>query len=207
MQTQVIPTRQELNKQKKKLLSARKGHKLLKDKRDELMRQYMDLVQENMSLRLKVEAGIRTANAAVSGALAGMSEKTAQGVFLIPGQELQIQCAVRTVMSVTLPVLSLHRRSPDEGAVYCYGLASTTGELDAAVDALAKIQDDMIQLAEIEKSCRLLSAEIEKTRRRVNALEYVVIPQAQYNIKFIRMKLDENERSNQVRLMKIKDRL
>lgn len=207
MQTQVIPTRQELNKQKKRLLSARKGHKLLKDKRDELMRQYMGMVQENMSLRLKVEEGIRTANAALSGALAGMSEKTAQGVFLVPGQELQLQCTTRTVMSVALPSLSLHRRSLDEGAVYCYGLASTTGELDVAVDTLAGLQGDMIHLAEIEKSCRLLSAEIEKTRRRVNALEYVVIPQAQHNIKFIRMKLDENERSNQVRLMKIKDRL
>lgn len=207
MQLQVIPTRQELNKQKKKLLSARKGHKLLKDKRDELMRQYMDMVQENMSLRLKVEEGIRTANAALAGALSGMWESTAQGVFLVPGQELQLACSTRTVMSVALPKLSLHKRSGDEGAVYCYGLATTTGELDAAVDTLAGLLQDMIHLAEIEKSCRLLSAEIEKTRRRVNALEYVVIPQAQYNIKFIRMKLDENERSNQVRLMKIKDRL
>ncbi len=207
MQSHVIPTRQELNKQKKKLLSARKGHKLLKDKRDELMRQYMDMVQENMSLRLKVEEGIRTANAALAGALSGMSENTAQGVFLVPGQGLQLACSTKTVMSVALPRLSLHSRSGDKSAVYCYGLAATTGELDAAVATLAALQQDMIRLAELEKSCRLLSAEIEKTRRRVNALEYVVIPQAQYNIKFIRMKLDENERSNQVRLMKIKDRL
>lgn len=207
MQSQIIPTRQELNKQKKKLLSARKGHKLLKDKRDELMRQYMDLVQENMSLRLQVEKGLGKAEAALGEALLQMSDAGAEGAFLVPGEQLHLQWEVRNVMSVPLPKLSLHRGSEEKSSIYCYGLAFTTGELDEAVASLAELQDSLIHLAEVEKSCQMLASEIEKTRRRVNALEYVVIPQAQSNIKFIRMKLDENERSNQVRLMKIKERI
>ena len=151
--TQVTPTRMELTRTKKKLVTAIKGHKLLKDKRDELMRQFLDLVKVNMELREKVEAGIRSANKNFVIAKAGMDEAT----------------------------------------------------LNGAVKSLADILPDMLKLAETEKACQLMAAEIEKTRRRVNALEHVIIPEAQKNIKYITMKLDENERSTQIRLMKVKD--
>ena len=163
--TQVTPTRMELTRLKKKLVTAVKGHKLLKDKRDELMRQFLDLVRENMALRQKVEAGILSANK-------NFETKT---------------------------------RTADANDVYSYGFAFTSGDLDGAVKSLADILPDMLRLAEVEKSCQLMASEIEKTRRRVNALEHVIIPETQQNIKYITMKLDENERSTQIRLMKVKD--
>ena len=173
----------ELTRQKKKLVTATKGHKLLKDKRDELMRQFLDLVRENMALRQKVEAGIKAANKNFVIAKAGMSD----------------------VMSVDIPVFEYKTRTADENDIYSYGFAYTSGDLDDAVKSLADILPDMLKLAETEKACQLMAAEIEKTRRRVNALEHVIIPQAQEHIKYITMKLDENERSTQIRLMKVKD--
>lgn len=108
-------------------------------------------------------------------------------------------------MSVDIPVYSVKSKTANPNDIYSYGFAFTTGDLDDAVTSLADIREDMVRLAQIEKSCQLLSSEIEKTRRRVNALEHVIIPEAQKNIKYITMKLDENERSTQIRLMKVKD--
>lgn len=202
---QVNPTRMELTKQKKKLVSSMKGHKLLKDKRDELMRQFMDMVRENMELRKKVEAGIKAANTNFVIAKAGMSEEILNTAMMAPKQEVYLDCSARNVMSVDIPVFSTKTRTSDANDIYSYGFAFTTGDLDDAVKSLEDILPDMLRLAELEKSCQLLAAEIEKTRRRVNALEHVIIPEAQANIKFIKMKLDENERSTQIRLMKVKD--
>lgn len=202
---QVNPTRMELTKQKKKLVSSMKGHKLLKDKRDELMRQFMDMVRENMELRKKVEAGIKAANTNFVIAKAGMSEEILNTAMMAPKQEVYLDCSARNVMSVDIPVFSTKTRTSDANDIYSYGFAFTTGDLDDAVQSLEDILPDMLRLAELEKSCQLLAAEIEKTRRRVNALEHVIIPEAQANIKFIKMKLDENERSTQIRLMKVKD--
>ena len=202
---QVNPTRMELTKQKKKLVSSMKGHKLLKDKRDELMRQFMDMVRENMELRQKVEAGIKAANKNFVIAKAGMSEELLNTAMMAPKQEIYLDCSSRNVMSVDIPVYSTKTRTSDDNDIYSYGFAFTTGDLDDAVKSLSDILPDMIHLAELEKSCQMLAAEIEKTRRRVNALEHVIIPEAQANIKFIKMKLDENERSTQSRLMKVKD--
>ena len=203
--TQVNPTRMELTRLKKKLVTATKGHKLLKDKRDELMRQFLDLVRENMALRQKVEAGILSANKNFVIAKAGMSEQILNTALMSPKQEVYLEAAKKNVMSVDIPVFKTRTRSADPNDIYSYGFAFTSGDLDDAVKSLADILPDMLRLAEVEKSCQLMAAEIEKTRRRVNALEHVIIPETQENIKYITMKLDENERSTQIRLMKVKD--
>ena len=203
--TQVTPTRMELTRLKKKLVTAVKGHKLLKEKRDELMRQFLDLVRENMALRQKVEAGILSANKNFVIAKAGMSEQILNTALMSPKQEVYLEAGKKNVMSVDIPVFETKTRTADANDVYSYGFAFTSGDLDGAVKSLADILPDMLRLAEVEKSCQLMASEIEKTRRRVNALEHVIIPETQQNIKYITMKLDENERSTQIRLMKVKD--
>lgn len=203
--TQVTPTRMELTKQKKKLATATRGHKLLKDKRDELMRQFLDLVRENKALREKVEAGIAKANKNFVLARATTSEQVLNTALLAPKQEVYVEVGTRNVMSVDIPVFTYKTRSADEGDIYSYGFAYTSADLDDAVLSLKELFEDMLKLAEVEKSCQLMAAEIEKTRRRVNALEHVMIPEAQEKIRYISMKLDENERSSQIRLMKVKD--
>jgi len=203
--TQVTPTRMELTRLKRKLVTAVKGHRLLKDKRDELMRQFLDLVREDMELRVKVEEGIRNANRNFVLAKAGMSEETLRAALMAPRQEVILNQDKKNVMSVDIPVFNYETRTADANDIYSYGFAFTTGDLDGAVRSLADVFPDMLKLAEIEKSCQLMAAEIEKTRRRVNALEHVIIPETQEGIRYITMKLDENERSTQVRLMKVKD--
>lgn len=203
--TQVNPTRMELTRLKKKLATAVRGHKLLKDKRDELMRQFLDLARENMALRLRVEAGIKSANKNFVIARAGMSEETLNAALIAPKQEVYLEAGRRNVMSVDVPVFEYKTRTADENDIYSYGFAFTSSDLDGAVKSLADILPDMLKLSETEKACQLMAAEIEKTRRRVNALEHVIIPETRANIKYITMKLDENERSTQIRLMKVKD--
>lgn len=201
----VNPTRMELTRLKKKLVTASRGHKLLKDKRDELMRQFLDMARENMELRKKVEAGIIAANTGFVIAKAGMNEQTLSTALMAPKQEVRIALGDRNVMSVDIPVYDYKTKSANSNDIYSYGFAFTSGELDDAVKSLSDILPDMLRLAEVEKSCQMLAAEIEKTRRRVNALEHVIIPETREGIKYISMKLDENERSTQVRLMKVKD--
>lgn len=203
--TRVTPTRMELTRLKKKRITAVRGHKLLKDKRDELMRQYLDLVRENMDLRKKVEAGILSANRNFVIARAGMSEPELHTALLAPKQEVQLKPGRKNVMSVDIPIFDYKMRTADENDIYSYGFAFTSSDLDGAVKSLADILPDMIRLAECEKACQMMASEIEKTRRRVNALEHVIIPETEKNIKYITMKLDENERSTQIRLMKVKD--
>lgn len=201
----VNPTRMELTRLKKKLATAIRGHKLLKDKRDELMRQFLDLVRENKALREKVEAGIAAANQNFVLARSGMTDEALNVALMAPKQEVYLETETKNVMSVEIPVFKYKTRTSDPNDIYSYGFAFTSSDLDAAVKSLADLLPDMLRLAEIEKSCQLMAAEIEKTRRRVNALEHVMIPQMQANIKYITMKLDENERSTQIRLMKVKD--
>lgn len=201
----VNPTRMELTRLKKKLVTASRGHKLLKDKRDELMRQFLDMARENMELRKKVEAGVKAANTNFVIAKAGMNEQILSTALMAPKQEVRIALGGRNVMSVDIPVYDYKTKSANSNDIYSYGFAFTSGELDDAVKSLSDILPDMLRLAEVEKSCQMLAAEIEKTRRRVNALEHVIIPETREGIKYISMKLDENERSTQVRLMKVKD--
>ena len=205
--TTINPTRQELNRLKNRLRTSMRGHKLLKDKRDELMRQFLDLVRENKALREKVEAGIAAANKNFVLARAGMADEVLNVAMMAPMQEVYLETSHRNVMSVDIPVFEYKTRTSDANNIYSYGYAFTSSDLDDAVKSLADILPDMLRLAECEKSCQLMAAEIEKTRRRVNALEHVMIPETQENIKYITMKLDESERSTQIRLMKVKDML
>ena len=201
----INPTRQELNRLKTRLRTSIRGHKLLKDKRDELMKQFMDVVRENRALRKRVEEGLMRAHGAFTVAAALMSPEMLEQSLLYPNQSVELDMTFQNIMSVDVPQYQFRTSSQDPGEVYPYGFAQTSGELDDAVDALSRVLSDMLRLAEVEKTSQLLAEEIEKTRRRVNALEYVKIPEMQANIKYITMKLDENERSNTIRLMKVKD--
>ena len=203
----VNPTRQELTRLKARLKTSIRGHKLLKDKRDELMKQFMDVVRENRALRTKVEEGLKRAHGSFTVASAVMSSEAMQQALLYPKQSVELNMTFKNIMSVNVPEYHFKTKNDDPGEVYPYGFAATSGELDTAVDALAQVFQDMLKLAQIEKTSQLLAEEIEKTRRRVNALEYVKIPQMQETIKYISMKLDENERANTIRLMKVKDML
>ena len=203
--TTINPTRQELNRLKNRLRTSIRGHKLLKDKRDELMKQFMDVVRENRALRKRVEEGLMRAHGAFTVAAALMSPEMLEQSLLYPKQSVELDMTFQNIMSVDVPQYQFRTSSQDPGEVYPYGFAQTSGELDDAVDALSQVLSDMLRLAEVEKTSQLLAEEIEKTRRRVNALEYVKIPEMQANIKYITMKLDENERSNTIRLMKVKD--
>ena len=200
----VNPTRMELTRLKTRLRTASRGHKLLKDKRDELMKQFMDVVRENRALRRKVEEGLERANTAFAAAGAVMSPEMLEQAILYPTATVSLEMEFKNIMSVDVPVYQFHTNQGGSGAAP-YGFAATSGELDDAVEALREVFQDMLHLAEVEKTSQLLAQEIEKTRRRVNALEYVKIPQMQETIKYITMKLDENERASAIRLMKVKD--
>ena len=201
----INPTRMELTRLKGRLKTAQRGHKLLKDKRDELMKQFMDVVRENRALRKRVEEGLMRAHGSFTVAAALMSPEMLEQSLLYPKQSVELDMTFQNIMSVNVPQYHFKTRSDNAGEVYPYGYAATSGELDTAVEALSEVFQDMLRLAEIEKTSQLLAEEIEKTRRRVNALEYVKIPQMEEAIKYISMKLDENERSNTIRLMKVKD--
>lgn len=203
--TTVNPTRMELTRLKKRLVTATRGHKLLKDKRDELMRQFMDIVRQNRVLRAKVEEGLTRAYAGMSVASAVMSPDFMEQALLYPSQSVSLTMDFKNIMSVQTPVYHFEQEQNNKGGIFPYGYVQTSGELDDAIQEFSDVFQDMLQLAQVEKTMQLLAQEIEKTRRRVNALEYVMIPEMKKNIKYITMKLDENERSNTVRLMKVKD--
>lgn len=201
----VNPTRMELTNLKKKLVTARRGHKLLKDKRDELMRRFMEKVRENKELRIKVEKKIEEANKHMAVARSVMSDAAIESALMMPMQEMSIDIQKKNVMSVLIPEYKTRFKTADRADIYSYGFAYTSADLDDAVSSLSDILPDLMRLAELEKSCQLMAAEIEKTRRRVNALEYVMIPRYEETIKYIAMKLDENERGATTRTMKVKD--
>jgi len=195
----------ELTRLKGRLRTAQRGHKLLKDKRDELMKQFMEVVREDLALRQKVEQSLARAYGSFTVASALMSPEMLEQALLCPKQSVSLETGTENVMSVEVPRYEFKLASEDGGNIYPYGFAQTSGELDDAVRELGDILPDLLRLAEVEKATQLLAAEIERTRRRVNALEYVKIPQMQQSIKYITMKLDENERANTIRLMKVKD--
>ena len=201
----VTPTRMVLNQLKGRLRTASRGHKLLKDKRDEEMRQFMDIVRRNKQLREKVDKGLSEAFAAMSMASAVMSPEMLEQSLLYARQRMELNVSHKNIMSVNVPVYAFSQRSPDEDGQLPYGFAQTSGELDDALRQLYQVFEDMLELAEVEKTMQLLAEDIEKTRRRVNALEYVMIPDLQENIRYITMKLAENESSTKVRLMKVKE--
>jgi len=194
-----------LNQQKARLKTARKGHKLMKDKCDELMRQFMDVVRQNKELREKVEEGLTAAFGSLQVASSIMSPDMLEQALLYPRQSVELDVKYKNIMSVNVPQYSFRTKNDDPSEIYPYGFAQTSGELDDALDKLARVFEDMLELAQVEKTTQLLAEEIEKTRRRVNALEYVMIPEYEETIKYIQMKLEENENSTKVRLLKVKD--
>ncbi|MEA4929793.1 MAG: V-type ATP synthase subunit D [Candidatus Limiplasma sp.] len=199
----VNPTRMELTRIKRRLVTARRGHKLLKDKRDEMVRQFILLVRENHRLRKEVEAELSEALGNFALARAVTEPELMEEALLCPARSIQVDLGIRSVLSVRVPTLTT--QESDQQATLSYGLAETSAQLDGAIETLASLLPKLIHLAEVEKTCDLLADEIEKTRRRVNALEYVMIPQFVETIRFITMKLDENERGSLTRLMKVKD--
>ena len=196
----------ELTRLKARLKTATRGHKLLKDKQDELMRRFIELIKQNKKLRTEVEKELKEAFDEFLLASAVMSPELLEEAVAFPKESISVDIKKKNVMSVHVPVMSFIRKlEGDEGSIYPYGFATTSSELDDAIRKLYTIMPMLLELAEVEKACQLMADEIEKTRRRVNALEYRTIPELQEAIRFIRMKLDENERSTITRLMKVKD--
>ena len=201
----VNPTRMELARIKKSLAVATKGHRLLKDKRDELMRQFLNIMREAKDLREEVEKGLKSASKSLAIAGSVLQREVINSAFLLPKQEVSLEIEKRNIMSVDVPIFKAKMRTSAESDIFSYGYAFTGGDLDFAVSSFAEDLPKMLRLSELEKSAEMLAGEIERTRRRVNALEYVMIPDYRDTIKRITMKLDEAERSNTVRLMKVKD--
>ena len=201
----VNPTRMEMKRIQTRYQTARKGHKLLKDKRDELMKQFLDVVREDKELRTRVEAALSEVYRGFSVASAVSSPKMLQEALICPKKECELVVDYKNLMSVTVPVFQARILAEGNSDSYNYGLAFTSGELDSSLRALSGIMEDLIRMAELEKTAQLLAEEIERTRRRVNALEHILMPQYLATVKSIKMKLDENERGNTTRLMKVKD--
>ena len=201
----VNPTRMELKKVQARYTTARRGHKLLKDKRDELMKKFLEVVRENKELRERVEASLAKVHGSFGIAAATVSPHMLKEALILPKKEGKLDVTYKNVMSVTVPVFNLQVLSEGGADGYNYGMAFTSGELDAAARELNGLLSDLVKLAEMEKTAQMLAEEIEKTRRRVNALEYLVIPNTQETIRYITMKLDENDRATTIRLMKVKE--
>ncbi|NLG37701.1 MAG: V-type ATP synthase subunit D [Clostridiales bacterium] len=202
----VNPTRMELSRLKKRLKTAVRGHKLLKDKRDEMIRRFVDFVRRNQSLRRSVEEELAAALRDFLMARAAVGAEVLEEAVLWPARQLQLRVGRKNIMSVDVPIFEVVDEEGGEVS-YPYGFMTTSAELDAAIAALNRAALRMIELAQMEKACNMLADEIEKTRRRVNALEYVMIPDMTDTIRAITMKLDENERGNLTRLMKVKEML
>lgn len=201
----VNPTRMEMKRIQTRYQTARKGHKLLKDKRDELMKQFLDVVREDKDLRIRVEAALADVYRSFTVASAVSSPQMLEEALICPKKEGELEVTYKNMMSVIVPVFQMHVLSEGGSDSYNYGLAFTSGELDSSLRELNGIMEDLLRMAELEKTAQLLAEEIERTRRRVNALEYILMPQYLAAIKSIKMKLDENERGNTTRLMKVKD--
>ncbi|HBT48902.1 MAG: V-type ATP synthase subunit D [Caldanaerobacter subterraneus] len=203
MVIRVNPTRMELLSLKKRLVTAKRGHKLLKDKQDELVKKFLDMVKQNRALREEVERELIDAFRSFTMARSQMPANVVEESLMIPSAKVSINVKKENIMSVNVPRIEISQEESKN--LYPYGFANTSAEMDSAIRTLSTMLPKMLKLAEIEKACQLMADEIERTRRRVNALEYVLIPQLENTIKYITMKLDENERSSRTRLMKIKE--
>ena len=201
----VNTTRMELSKLNKRLVTSKRSHKLLKDKQDELMRQFINLIKYNNKIRAEVEKELGDSLKDFVMARAVMSSEFLEEAIAYPKENIKAEVGTKNVMSVNVPIMNFKRElEGDEGSIYPYGFMNTSAELDDAIGKLYRVLPKLLELAEVEKSGQLMADEIEKTRRRVNALEYMTIPQLEETIKYIRMKLDENERGALTRLMKVK---
>lgn len=205
MATNVNPTRMELTRLKNRLATAVRGHKLLKDKRDEMVRQFMIYIRRNNELRQKMEAHLLEVSKNFIKARAEMGYLSMSEALLYPARSAEFEVGEKNVMSVDVPTITYTGATEEETTEVPYAFAFTSSYLDSSVLDLTKYLPELLELAEVEKTCNMLADEIEKTRRRVNALEYVMIPEMQTSIKFITMKLAENYRASTVRLMKAKE--
>lgn len=203
MATRVNPTRMELNKLKKRLKTAVRGHKLLKDKQDEMVRQFMDYIKYNKKLREEIEKSISLCMFNFSKASAIMGKKAIAEALMVPMRDLSLDIGTKNIMGVNVPTIKWSEENEEINLPY--GYMFTSGQLDEAVIKMSEMFPKLIELAQVEKTCDMLADEIEKTRRRVNALEYVMIPQINEDIKYITMKLEDNDRATITRLMKVKD--
>ena len=203
----IKPTRMELNNLKERLKTATRGHKLLKDKRDELMRRFIEAVRENNRLRQKVEEALVGHMQDFVLAKALESDLMVEEIFAVPMREINLHIEQENIMSVRVPKMHAHIANPygdDEGDVV-YSYVASNSQMDETIEDMSNLLPDLLRLAEIEKSCQLMADEIEKTRRRVNGLEYATIPDLIETIQYIEMKLEEAERASLVRVMKVKE--
>lgn len=201
----VNPTRMELTRLKKQLATATRGHKLLKDKQDELMRQFILLIRKNNHLRQEVEELMQNSMHQFMLADAAINENFIEELFMLPASEISLDVVEKNIMSVKVPIMNFNYDSDLLATSLEYGYLNSNAELDTTIDQFTQVLPKLLELTEIEKTCQLMSSEIEKTRRRVNALEYMTIPQLEQTIYRIRMKLEENERAEITRLIKIKN--
>ena len=198
----VNPTRMELKRLKERLKMASRGHKLLKDKSDEMIRRFVGYAKEDKRLREDIEVDLANALTKFLLAKSISDEAQIQEAVAMPGTQVSLKLDTANVMAVQVPKITIEESEAKEK--YPYSFASVTAELDSSIATISELLVKMVELAEVEKTCNMLAIEIEKNRRRVNALEYVMIPQTEEAISDITMKLDEAERSNTVRLMKVK---
>ncbi|HGK0862657.1 TPA: V-type ATP synthase subunit D [Streptococcus pneumoniae] len=198
----VKPTRMELNNLKERLKTTERGHKLLKDKRDELMRRFISLIRENNQLRKEVESYLIDNLKAFAVAKSLKNSLMVEELFSIPSKEIELFVEKENIMSVTVPRMHMNITSQNENSEYSY--LSSNSEMDDVFATMNSLIDKLLRLAEVEKTCQLMADEIEKTRRRVNGLEYSIIPNLSETIHYIELKLEEAERANLVRIMKVK---
>lgn len=201
----VNPTRMELANLKDRLELSSRGHKLLKDKRDELMRQFISKIRENNRLRNEVEEKLEKGMQSFSMAKSLLHENFLEEIMAVPSQNVELNVDQKNVMSVRVPQMNFNYDESQENNELSYGYLNSNSELDETFEQYIEVMPKMLELAELEKTCQLMADEIEKTRRRVNALEYRTIPNLEDTIQFIQMKLDESERAETTRLMKVKD--
>ncbi|MGX6979513.1 V-type ATP synthase subunit D [Vagococcus elongatus] len=204
MAKHVNPTRMELSRLKKQLVTAVRGHKLLKDKQDELVRQFILLIRKNAALREEMEKKLTAAFSSFALASATLNESYIEELMAISTGEMTVEVIEENIMSVKVPIMNFDYEEELIAPPFRYGYLNSNVELDESFEELTKILPLMLELAEVEKTCQLMATEIEKTRRRVNALEYMTIPELEETITSIRNKLEETERSNITRLIKVK---
>lgn len=200
----VNPTRMEMKKLKARLDTAVRGHKLLKDKSDEMIRRFSIIIKQNKLLRDEVEKELSETLKQFSLARSVTPAYRAETAFAMPSVAIKAECEVQSIMGVEVPKIEISSKKRADGLPYAY--PEITSEADYSVERAAALIPKLLQLAEAEKSVRMLADEIERNKRRVNALEYIMIPQLQETIKYIKSKLDENERAAVIRLMKVKNK-
>ena len=201
----VNPTRMELARLSKQLGTAKRGHKLLKDKQDEIMRQFILLIRENNVLRKQVEKEMTHAMKAFRLANATLNENFIEELFILPATEVSLDISEKNIMSVVVPVMNFEYNETYTDTPLEYGFLNSNVPLDLSIERFTSVLPQLLKLTEVEKTCQLMAEEIEKTRRRVNALEYMTIPELEETIYFIKMKLEENERASVTRMIKVKN--